>query len=138
MKRYLYLIGLSVALLFGGTACHKTLEVGGAYSQPANAPDLAFYGVDAAFWTAYSSVDAIFTWERDNRAFLWKQNQGIKHALDNIRPTASAIVKNYLAARETYKANPTPAGLDLLQTLLAKAQQLAVTAQMVATNLKAK
>lgn len=132
--------------------CKKTLEVGGAYAPSVvstnpvtgvvttnivNAPDLAFYQIDSGFLAAYASVDAIFSWERDNRAFLWTVSPNIKHTLDQARPTAAALVKNYGVARQAYKANPTPAGLDLLKTILSKLQAIQAAASAVATNMTA-
>lgn len=132
--------------------CKKTLEVGGAYAPAivstnavtgavttniVNAPDLAFYQIDSGFMASYASVDAVFTWERDNRAFLWGVSPNIKHTLDQARPTAAALVKNYGVARQAYKANPTPAGLDLLKTILAKLQALQAAANAVSTNIAA-
>lgn len=138
-----FLLGSVVALgLAGVSGCRKTLEPGGAYAPATfttNAsgaittnitvlPDLAFYTTDAGFRAAYSTVDAVFSWERDNRLFLWGVSPSIKHGLDAIRPTAVQVVKDYTAAREAYKASPTPAGLDTLRTVLAKMQQLQATA----------
>jgi hypothetical protein len=157
MKRFIAFSGFFLGLglvcgFFFSVGCKTTLEAGGAYApavvttnaagqvvtNATAAPDMAFYATDAAFLTAYNIVDGVFTWERDNRAFLWKLSPDIKHGLDGIRPTAWEIRKEYLAARETYKANPTPAGLDLLNTLLAKMRQFQATAQTLSANLNSK
>lgn len=156
MKR-LHLVGLLVVasffpLVFGlATGCKKTLEPGGGYAPvviTTNAsggivtntvvlPDLAFFQTDSAFRAGYASLDAVFSWERENRTFLWGVSPKIKHGLDSIRPTAVQVVKEYAVAREAYKANPTPAGLDTLSTILAKLQQLQAAAAAVSTNLQA-
>lgn len=120
------------------TAC-KTgqLEPGGAYAptnsvgQAVIAPDPAFFRVDAAFDIAFSTTDAIFKFEQDNRLLLWQLSPEIKKGLDSIRPDAAQAVRMYGIARKAYKANPTPAGLTEMETWLAKAQQLSVTAQAV-------
>lgn len=138
MKRYL-LLGLAVlGVLCMAASCKQArLEPGGAYA-PVDAngaatvqPDLAFYQADAAFDLAYSTVDAAFKFENDNRVLLWKVSPQIKHTLDQIRPQASSVVLEWAKARQTYLANPVPANLTPLQAILAKIQQLAVTAQSV-------
>lgn len=116
------------------TGCHKTLEPGGAYAATNTVADLPFYQIDSGFRAAYGTLDAAFKWERDNRLDLWKISPSIKHDLDAIRPTAAEVVQNYAVARTAYKANPTPAGLSQLSTILAKAQQLMQTAQAVINN----
>ncbi|HEV2207322.1 MAG TPA: hypothetical protein VG167_00990 [Verrucomicrobiae bacterium] len=134
MKRLIGVIGLmgllALALLPG---CGKaTLEQGGAYAPmtngvPAAQPDLAFYQVDAAYDLAYSTVDAAFLFERQNRAMLWSVAPEIKKALDQVRPEALKVRDDYAAAREAYLSNPTPAGLSSLGTALAKVKQIAAT-----------
>lgn len=140
-----FLTALIALLLIG---CRTTLEPGGAYAPTVistNAAgvistnqvvvgDKAFYLIDSAFGAAYSALDAAFTCERQNRAFLWSQSHDIKHGLDSMRPTATAIVKSYGMARTAYKANPTPSGLDLLATILAKLQQIQAAASTLTTN----
>lgn len=144
MKRFAYILLLALApVLFfatvGGLGCKATLETGGAYAQTNTVPDLAFYHIDASFRAAYATTDAAFTWERDNRAFLWSVSPKIKHTLDDIRPTAASVARNYFVAREEYKKHPTPSGLSLLQSILAKVQQLSATAAAVMSeNLNAK
>lgn len=159
MKQFIQRLALSLGsfvlgftLIFGGSqlaGCKKTLEAGGAYSgsvletnlaggvvtNQVAAPDLAFYTTDLAFSSVDSLIDGVFNWERANRAFLWGRSPDIKRGLDKIRPTAWEIRKQYVLARETYKANPTPAGLDTLGTLLAKLQQLQTTATALSSNL---
>jgi hypothetical protein len=157
MKRY-QLVSLLVLvslwpLIFGlAVACKKTLEAGGAYAPvviTTNAttgglvtntvvlPDLGFFQTDSAFRAGYASLDSLFTWERDNRLFLWGVSPKIKHTMDGIRPTAVQVVRDYAVAREAYKASPTPAGLSTLSTILAKLQQLQAAAAAVSTNLSA-
>lgn len=125
--------------LIGCGGCKASLESGGAYAPattnaagvvtPTQAPDLAFYNVDAAYALSYSTVDAAFTFEKNNRAMLWKISPQIKHALDSIRPQAAQANISYLRARASYLANPIPAGLTQLQTLLAQISNLATAAQ---------
>jgi len=110
------------------------LAPGGAYApvdangNPIQAPDMVFYNIDAAYDLAYSTVDAAFRFERDNRTLLWKVSPQIKHTLDSIRPQAVSANADYLRARAAYMANPTPAGLTALQTVLSKISQLATAA----------
>lgn len=148
MKKFLSLIavlGLAAGLLLG---CKHTLQPGGAYAPVTVTTntsgvvvtntalaDLTFYEVDAAFSMAYAALDGVFTWERDNRVAVWAISPQIKKTLDSIRPQAAEAVKQFAVARAAYKANPTPAGLATLQTILAKAQQLQSAAAAVSANL---
>lgn len=118
-----------LSLAIPGIGCKSTLETGGAYAQTNTLPDLQFYQIDAAYDFAYSTIDAAFKFEKDNRQTLWKISPEIKHSLDKIRPQAVLADREYLAARAAYMANPTPAGLSVLQTALSKAQQLTAAAQ---------
>ena len=111
--------------------CNTTLEEGGPYAKAGQKADMPFYAVDAAFDIAYSTVDAAFKWERDNRAKLWVINKEIKRTMDKIRPEAANVLLLYSKARKTYLTNATPAGLTDLQSALSKAQQLAATALAV-------
>lgn len=143
-KSFLY--GLVLSLVAGSllvAGCHKTLEAGGAYSPSTTnaatgavttSPDIAFFTLDSAFWAAYSTIDTVFSIERDNRELLWKVSPAIKHTLDSLRPTAVEVKNGYLKARANYIANPTPAGLTGIQAILAKLQELgaAVTAALPA------
>jgi hypothetical protein len=132
---------LFVLLLFTGlivTGCGTArLEQGGAYAPvdtngvATAAPDYAFFAVDSGFDLAYSAVNSIFTFERQNRAVLWKISPEIKHTLDKVRPQAWGYAVQYAQARRAYLANPTPAGLTLLQTISAKVQQLGATVQVL-------
>jgi hypothetical protein len=103
-------------------------------------PDLAFYAVDASFDLAESSLDAAFKIELNNRAMLFKLSPSIKHTLDQIRPVAWKVIKDYSAARTAYAALPTPTGLSNLQSSLSKISALsaaavaATTSQLNSTN----
>lgn len=130
MKRFriFLLLWLAVSLSIFSTACKSTLAPGGAYAPPDQSPDMAFYTIDASYDLAYSSLDAAFKFERDNRIMLWKVSPDIKHTLDKIRPQAVTINGQYLSARAVYMANPVPSGMNGLQAILSKIQQLAATA----------
>jgi hypothetical protein len=118
--------------------CASKLEPGGAYAPvttnadgtvtPTAEPDKAFLIVDAGFELAYNALDTAFKFERSNRALLWKLSPDIKHGLDAIRPTASDVKLKYAKARTEYLANPTPAGLDMLNQILSKVQALSAAA----------
>ena len=139
MKRLVPIIALVACL--GLSACKSTLEPGGAYAPTTTnavtgvitatqAPDMAFYNIDSAYLLAYSTANAAFDFERNNRAMLWKISPQIKHTLDTIRPQAVAANMRYLAARASYLANPVPAGLTQLQTILAEIGSIASAAQV--------
>lgn len=143
-RRLFGILTLASLLLVSG--CASKLQEGGAYAPDPTtnavtgivttiAADKPFFVVDSAFYLAYSAVDAAFTFERDNRATLWKLSPQIKHDLDAIRPDAVLARNAYMAARKSYIANPTPAGLDTLSTVLAKVQQLQTTANAVINSL---
>lgn len=139
MRKLLFTLSLALALVL--PACkHGALESGGAYAPAptTNAatgqvtgvqPDFAFYAADAAFELAYSAIDAAFTFELHNRAWLWSLSPNIKHSLDKIRPDAVKVRDGYVRAREAYKLNPTPLGLSLLQEALNKVKAVASAAQ---------
>lgn len=136
-------LALSGALLF--TGCSSTrLESGGAYAPTDTngaatvAADLEFYQVDLAYKVAWQSIDTAFVFEKQNRVALWKLSPYIKRALDSIRPQAVEADRLYHVARAAYEANPTPDGLNMLQSVLDKAQQLAATATAVLAQVEAK
>ena len=138
LKRNLSGFGLIlVASLFLASCASHRLESGGAYAPVGEygtntvAPDIGFFAVDSAYRIAYSSVDAIFQLEKDNRATLWKLNPEIKHTLDRIRPQAVEANRQYIVARKVYISKPTPANLDIMSAVLAKIQQLTATATAV-------
>lgn len=123
-NRILLTIIACASLVTGFTACNKsTLAPGGAYVVN-NQPDMAFFVADAAYQIAYNTVDAGFTFEQKNRAYLWSISPNIKQSLDKIRPDAVKFNQDYLKARAVYMSNPTPAGLTGIQQILGKMQQL--------------
>lgn len=140
--------GFLLLNLCSASSCHGKLENGGAYAPGTNAltidattgitstnfvataaPDLAFFQVESAFDFAYSTIDAVFTIEHDNRLLLWKISPDIKHTLDKLRPEAVTIRNDYIKARIAYQANPVPANLSQLQTILARIQSTAAAVQ---------
>lgn len=133
MKKYLSLLLLSVGLmLWPGASCNQArLEPGGFYAQTNTVPDLTFYQVDATYdFTSYALI-AAFSFEKQNRDALWKINPNIKHTLDQLRPQFVEYGRQYLKARDAYKAMPVPANLTVMQQVLAKMQQLAASANAV-------
>jgi hypothetical protein len=127
MKNKILTILASICLLASFTACKSTLAPNGAYVVNGQ-PDMAFFAADGAYQVAYNTVDAVFTFEQKNRAYLWSISPQIKKTLDSIRPQAVKANQEYLIARTTYMSNPTPAGLTGVQQVLAKMQQLVATA----------
>jgi hypothetical protein len=105
------------------------LEPGGAYAPIGQQPDKAFYLADGSFDIAYSSVDAVFKFESDNRAYLWAVSPNIKHTLDKIRPLALDAATRYAKARAAYIAQPTPTGLTTLQLILTEIQKITSAAK---------
>lgn len=134
---------LMVALCAVLTACNgnKRLEAGGAYNQitppsPGQTnvitnPDYAFFTVDLTFKTLYSSLDAAFKFERDNREALWKIDHGIKHGMDKLRTQATKVVIAYAAVRTQYLQNPTPSNLDAFNTVIADLQKIVATSASI-------
>jgi hypothetical protein len=143
MKKYLSLLLLSLGLmLWPGASCNQArLEPGGFYAPgatnsagvfvPNTQPDLVFYQVDAAYDFASYTMIAAFSFEKENRAALWKINPNIKHTLDQLRPQFVEYARQYLKARDAYKSMPVPANLTVMQQVLAKVQQLAAVANTV-------
>ena len=137
MRKIKNLLLIIAVVVLAGCASKK-LETGGAYAptdavtgMPISNPDLPFFLTDSAYRIAYSTVDAVFMFERDNRLMLWKLNPEIKRTLDKIRPQAVSANIEYLKGRAAYMANPTPPNLDILKQVLAKVQQLTQTALAV-------
>jgi hypothetical protein len=143
MKNHNILTILVFSALLAFAGCKTTLAPGGAYAPgyytvtatstnfvATGAPNTAFYVADQTFNAAYAVVDSAFKWEMDNRAALFKLDPAIKHTLDKIRPTAWNIAQRWAVARKTYEANPIPANLSTMQTLVAEIQSIipAVTA----------
>lgn len=122
------LIGvLSVGMLSGCKT--PKLEPGGVYA-PTNAVGVVIYNdlglalADASYKFTYETALSVFAFERDNRLAIWALSPDVKHALDAIRPKVVEVDRRWAQARKLYKANPTPAGLNVLQTILAEAQRL--------------
>lgn len=162
MKKTKLCFAFSISILVGAlltvaiTGCKTHLASGGAYSPGefvvttnvagttatnfvlSSAQNIAFYEADTAYNAAYSIVDAAFKWESDNRAQLYKLTPEIKHTLDKIRPAAWQVQQRWAAARQAYEANPIPANLTAIQTLVAQIQSLVPTVTaaeaMVTTN----
>lgn len=113
----------TLALVGPGCALFQKdkLEAGGAYSATdvaAAMPEL--YVADSSFDLAVSGLTTTFNFEQDNRQLLWAITPDIKHSLDRIRIQAGAIKVEYAVARNAYLANPVPANLSTLNTILAK------------------
>lgn len=126
MKKILFSFALIASLLISGCALFsgKKFEAGGAYAgteSVAAMPDL--YLVDASFDAAYSALKAVFDYERENRATLWKLNPNIKRELDKLRDDVWKVTVDYARARTAYIANPVPANLDAAKTAAAKLGQ---------------
>lgn len=144
----LFLVGIGLAglLQLGCAGQNKRLELGGAYNpattvMTTNAdstvstnlvavgqPDFKLYAADASFDFAYSTLEAAFKIERDNREFLWKLSPEIKHSLDAIRPKASKAVAAYAAARIKYMALPIDENATGLDAALADIQAVSDSA----------
>lgn len=136
------LVAMGLAL----TACKAPhLEPGGAYA-PTNSVgvvtsnDVGLALADASYKFAYESVVGVFEFERANRAEILKLTPSVKEELDKLRPQVVAVDQRWALAHRAYRANPTPAGLSTLGTILAELQRLlpvvqsqlgAVTAQVV-------
>lgn len=151
MKRKFTFVIFCISLLatFYLCGCKATLQPGGAYApvvvltnsagvvvtNTVVTADMGFYLSDSTFVLAESALDTVFRFERDNRTALWRVSPNIKHTLDKIRPDAVQAVMAYKSARSAYRANPTPGGLDLLQTILSKVQAVSTAAAAAVTNL---
>lgn len=144
MKRFIKVWPL-VALMMAAVAmlalagCGKTLEPGGAYAPATtNADgtlvatqkaDMALFVADSSYKLAYDAVDAVFKFERNNRAQLATISPKIKLTLDQYRATAVDIDRRWALARQAYKANSIPANLSTLQDVLAEVQRLVPVVQ---------
>ena len=147
IKRWKAIVLLCVLPIFilCWEGCAHKMELGGAY-RPATTnaagilldtttPDYGFFVVDLAFSTAYSAVDAVLTFELNNRDMLWAVSPDIKHNLDAIRPVAWDITVRYAKARKQYLQNPLPAGLTTMQQILGEIQRVAgIAARSVPTK----
>lgn len=133
------------AIAFAGlltTGCQSPkLEQGGAYAPATtnvdgtvtalSAPDMALFVADTAYKIAYDAVDGVLKYEYENRAELSQKIPSLKPALDKIRPQVWKIEQDWAVARTTYMANPTPANLGKLQTILGEIQRLVPAVQAV-------
>ena len=136
MKKLILVPILTLALCLGFTACNKSsLAPGGAYTTSVTnvvgtnivvttTSDIGLYDADLSFQLAYKTLDAAFSIEMNNRAYLWNISPNIKHTLDQVRVQAQAAVGDYVKARAAYIANPTPTGLTGILAVVAKVQQL--------------
>ncbi len=122
-------VAISMLVIAALTGCKGTLAPGGAYNSGSTntvivKADYSFFVIDSAYRLAYSTIDAAFKFERDNRLLLWGKTKEIKKALDKIRPQAVDINRQYLLARAAYIRNPTPAKLTILNALMLEIQNL--------------
>ncbi len=127
MKKLLLIAPL--LLFLAAVGCKTTLEPGGAYA-PTNSLGQVIYNdtglalADTSYKLAYETTLAVFRFERQNRAALWAISPEIKHTLDKARVQVQGIDRRWAEARQMYKLNPTPAGLSVLQTVLAEIQRI--------------
>jgi len=129
MKRILIAV-MMLTLAYTPVACKSPqLASGGVYAPAGQVADLQLYQADVAYALAFGTIDSVFKFERDNRLVLWKLSPKIKRTLDDIRPQAWAANQRWAIARQAYITQPIPANMTALQTVIAKAQQLATTAQ---------
>jgi len=82
------------------------------------------FAADASYKFAYSTVLNALAFERDNRETIKAIAPQVKPALDKVRETTWEIDQKWARARSAYKANPTPAGLTTLETILAEIEKL--------------
>jgi len=129
-----YIAALCVVFAVGLVGCKAPLEQGGAYYPAGQQADKPLLVADNLYRVSYTTLDLLFTFERDNRAALWSLNPGIKRGLDKVRNEAWEINVQWATARALYKANPTPDNLGALETILAKIQQLVPVAQTILAN----
>lgn len=132
------LTGLIVALGLAGPGwgCRTApkLEPGGVYA-PTNDVGQVIYNdiglalADASYKFAYETVTAVLRFEREHRAEIFKLTPDVKHALDAVRPKVVEVDRRWAVARQAYRANPTPAGLSTLQTILSEVQRLVPAVQ---------
>lgn len=130
------------------SGCNGKLANGGAYAPgttelstnaatgviatnfiPSQAPDYPFAQTEIAFDFAYSTINAVFDFEENNRAMLWSISPQIKKTLDSIRPQAVQARNDYIKARIAYMANPEPVNLSTLQDVLTRVKDIATAVQ---------
>jgi hypothetical protein len=121
-----FIAGLMLVAVVG---CAGRLESGGAYYPVGQVANVALYKIDASYSFAYTVIDSVFTYERDNRVALWAISPKIKHSLDAIRPTAVQVNQKWAIARSAYEQNPIAANMTALETVLQEIQKLAAAAQ---------
>jgi hypothetical protein len=142
----LTLIGGMAALALSSISCKTPhLEAGGSYA-PTNAQGQVIYNdvglalADASYKYAYNQIFDVMKFERENRKTIYAISPtgelNFKHALDRLRPMVVEIDKRWAFARRAYRLNPTPAGLNDLQTALAEIQRFVpvVQSQLVPIN----
>lgn len=125
------------------TACNKpNLETGGAYAPsvtnrttnstgeiveelvPSTAPETILFSTDAAYRFAYESAISVFEFEKENRAVIAALAPKVTPALDKARDVVWDIDQRWAKARQSYKKNPTPAGLTAIQNILSEMQRI--------------
>lgn len=127
----LYLVGCAGSLAPGGAYAPMTTNAVTGATEMLQAPDLPFFQVEFAFSIAHDAAALAFSAERNNRALLWKVSPSIKHTLDSVRPEVDKAELDYAHARTAYMANPIPANLDTMQTILDRLKAAAAAAQAV-------
>jgi hypothetical protein len=141
MKKFLSLFACALLLcaitVLPGCAGTPRLEKGGAYApvgedgQTFIAPDVGFAIAEMGFKVTHLAIKLAFDLEFNNRVVFWNISPEIKKTLDKLRPVVNQAIIEYDLARTAYMANPTPAGLSTLQTVLSKLKQLSLTAEAV-------
>lgn len=131
LSRYLCLTLAITALLCGCKT--RSLEPGGVYA-PTNQLGQVIYNdvglalTDASYKFAYETALSPLKFEQDNREAIFALSPSVglavKKALDKARADIWDIDKRWALARVAYKANPTPAGLSILQTVLAEIERI--------------
>lgn len=137
MKKLVSIIGMALMLAVTFTGCKTpNLEPGGAYNpQPGIiAPEKSLFVADAGYQLAYTAIDEVFKYERNNRAQLAAISPAIKPALDKLRDEAWDINVRWAKARQAYKLNPTPANLTTFQNVLSEIQRLVPVVQTQLTQ----
>jgi hypothetical protein len=125
MRRIAVMFAVMGVLLMG---C-KTLQPGGVYAPTTGQTDSALYTADSTYKLAYSTVDAAFKFEKENRVSLWKISPDIKHGVDKVRIQAWAVNQDWARARQAYEANPVSSNLSALQTVIGRMEQLVAAVQ---------
>lgn len=145
---------LSAILLSAGAiiGCKAPkLATGGVYAPTNSVGEVVYYDLglaltDASYKFAYETALSPLKFEKDNRTAIFALSPSVglavKQALDKVRAEIWTIDQRWAAARQAYKANPTPAGLSTLQTILAEIEriipvvqsQLAPVYQVLATK----